>query len=148
MTPKCTRLSLRTDACDHWRVADEAVRLDKWLWAARFFKTRSLATDAVTGGRVHVGGERAKPSREVRGGDEIEIAIGQLRRTVVVRGLAERRGPAREAALLYEETAESVAAREAFVAQARLDAQTIVRGEGRPTKRDRRRMEETRRRLG
>jgi ribosome-associated heat shock protein Hsp15 len=123
------------------------VRLDKWLWAGRFFKTRSLATEAVTGGRVHVAGERAKPSREVRIGDEIEVAIGQVRRTVIVRGLAERRGPAREAALLYEETAESVAAREAYVAQARLAAQQVVRGEGRPTKRDRRRMEDAKRRL-
>ena len=123
------------------------MRLDKWLWAARFFKTRSLATDAVTGGRVHVGGERAKPSREVRVGDDVEVVVGQVRRTVIVRGLAERRGPAREAALLYEETAESVAAREAFVAQARLANQQVVRGEGRPTKRDRRRMDEARRKL-
>jgi len=124
------------------------MRIDKWLWAARFFKTRSLAAEAVTGGRVHVGGERAKPSRDVRVGDEVEVVIGQVRRTVIVQGLAERRGPAREAALLYEETPDSVAAREAFVAQARLDAQMVVRGEGRPTKRDRRRMEETRRKLG
>ena len=123
------------------------MRLDKWLWAARFFKTRSLATEAITGGRVHVGGERAKPSREVRIDDEVEVAIGQVRRTVIVRGLAERRGPAKEAALLYEETAESAAAREAFVAQARLANQQVVRGEGRPTKRDRRRMEDARRKL-
>ena len=124
------------------------MRIDRWLWAARFFKTRSLASEAVSGGRVHVGGERAKPSRDVRLGDEVEVVIGQVRRTVVVRGLAERRGPAREAALLYEETPESIAAREAFAAQARLDAQMVVRGEGRPTKRDRRRMDQARRRLG
>ncbi len=123
------------------------MRVDKWLWAARFFKTRSLASAAVTGGRVHVGGERAKPSREVRVGDEVEIVIGQVRRTVIVRGLAERRGPAREAALLYEETPDSVAARELHVAQAREAAQQVIRGEGRPTKRDRRRMDEARRRL-
>ena len=124
------------------------MRLDKWLWAARFFKTRSLATDAVVGGRVHVAGERVKASRDVKVGDELEIVIGQIRRTVIVRGVAERRGPAREAALLYEETPESIAAREAHVAQARLAAQQVVRGEGRPTKRDRRRMEDARRRLG
>ena len=123
------------------------MRIDRWLWVARFFKTRTLAADAVTGGRVHVGGERAKPSRDVRVGEEVEVVIGQVRRTVVVRGLAERRGPAREAALLYEETPESVAARELFVRQSREAGQSVVRGEGRPTKRDRRRMEETRRRL-
>ena len=88
------------------------VRIDKWLWAARFFKTRSAATEAVLGGRVHVDGERVKPSRDVRAGDTLEVTIGHVRRTVVVRAVAERRGPASVAATLYEETPESVAERE------------------------------------
>ena len=120
------------------------MRLDRWLWAARLYKTRALANEAVAGGLVHVAGQRAKPSREVRVGDELEVASGPVRRTVVVRGLAERRGPAKEAALLYEETPESVAARELHRAQARAAAQQVVRGEGRPTKRDRRRFDDAR----
>ena len=90
----------------------QRVRIDKWLWAARFVKTRSLATELVKAGRVRVGGvggSRLKPSREIRVGDTVEITLGEVRRTVVVRGLAERRGPAVAAALLYEETPESVA---------------------------------------
>ena len=90
----------------------DAVRVDKWLWAARFFKTRGTATEAVLGGRVHVNGERVKPAKEVRPGDTIELTIGAVRRMLVVRALAERRGPAAAAAELYEETPESVRARE------------------------------------
>src|SRR5690606_3522892 len=90
----------------------ERVRIDKWLWAARFFKTRALAIEAVKGGRVQVDGARVKPSRTVRVGDRIEITIGQTRRTVDVRALSDRRGPASVAATLYEETPESRAARE------------------------------------
>ena len=123
----------------------DAVRIDKWLWAARFFKTRSAATDAVAGGRVHVGGARVKPARPVRVGDDIEIVAGAVRRTVVVSGLSERRGPASAAALLYEETPESIAARELLRAQAKEAAKQVVHGEGRPTKRDRRRWESQRR---
>ena len=93
--------SLRTNACHHARVADEAVRIDKWLWAARFFKTRSLATDAVAGGRVHVNDTRVKPAKEVQVGDVVEITIGPLRRTVHVTGVAERRGSAQVAATFY-----------------------------------------------
>jgi ribosome-associated heat shock protein Hsp15 len=120
------------------------VRVDKWLWAARLVKTRSLASDAVKGGRVHVNGERVKPSKDVRPGDELLIAFGQGRRmTVVVRGTAERRGPAAKAALLYEETAESREARERHAAEARLAAPSHTPGGARPTKRDRRRFEAT-----
>jgi ribosome-associated heat shock protein Hsp15 len=125
-------------------VDSERLRVDKWLWAARFFKTRSLSADAVTGGRVQVNGQRAKPSKEVGAGDRLEITIGQSRRTVVVLGVAPRRGPASEAALLYEETAESVAAREALAAERRLTAPPPGSDLGaRPTKRDRRRFDET-----
>src|SRR3954447_20937886 len=88
------------------------VRIDKWLWAARFFKTRSAATEAVVGGRVHVGGERVKPARDVHAGDTLEIGVDDRRYVVVVTGLAEKRGPASVAANLYAETPESIAARE------------------------------------
>jgi ribosome-associated heat shock protein Hsp15 len=114
------------------------VRIDKWLWAARFFKTRSAATDAVAGGRVHVAGARVKPSREVRVGETVEITHGERRRTVVVRDLAERRGPASVAATLYEETPDSVAARERAAAERRLTQPVF---NTRPTKQDRRRLE-------
>src|SRR5438046_8184555 len=93
------------------RSLSNAVRIDKWLWAARFFMTRGAATEAVLGGRVHVNGERVKPSKEVRAGDLLEITIRDVRWTVTVTGLADRRGPAKVAATLYEETAESRAAR-------------------------------------
>lgn len=120
------------------------MRIDKWLWAARLVKTRSLAADAVKGGRVHVNGQAAKPSRDVVPGDRIELTIGQLRMEVIVRGTAERRGPAREAALLYEETDESRAARDRFAAERRLSRPADLGA--RPTKRDRRRYEQATRR--
>lgn len=124
---------------------DEPVRIDRWLWAARLAKTRPLAAEAVSGGRVHVNGAAVKPSRDVRPGDEIEVTTGQVRRTVVVRGTAVRRGPAPEARLLYEETPESIAARERHAQDRRLAAQAAPDPGGRPTKRDRRRLERTRR---
>jgi ribosome-associated heat shock protein Hsp15 len=123
---------------------DERLRVDKWLWAARLTKTRSLAADAVKGGRVQVNGQRVKPSKEVGPGDRLEITFGQSRRAVVVLGVAARRGPAKEAELLYAETAESVAAREAAAAERRL-AVPPPRFDlgGRPTKRDRRQFDAT-----
>jgi len=128
---------------------EKGVRVDKWLWAARLLKTRSLAAEAVKGGRVQVNGTRVKPSRDVGPGDEIEVTIGQLRRVVIVRGVAERRGPAKEAAVLYEETPESVAARELARERARLEAPPPGAGLGmRPTKRDRRRLDSARGRGG
>jgi ribosome-associated heat shock protein Hsp15 len=123
----------------------EAVRIDRWLWAARIFKTRALAAEALKGGRVHVGGQRAKASKEVRAGDRLMVTRERgLRLELVVRGVAERRGPAKEAALLYEETPASVEARERHAAEMKLAAAPGVRGAGRPTKRDRRRMEAAR----
>jgi ribosome-associated heat shock protein Hsp15 len=115
-----------------------SVRIDKWLWAARFFKTRSAATDAVLGGHVHVGGARVKPSRELKPGDTVEITQGTLRRIVVVRELGDRRGPASVAATLYEETAESIENRERHAAERKLTAPVFG---ARPTKLDRRRLE-------
>ena len=97
-------------------------RIDKWLWAARFAKTRSAATDLVLAGHVKVGGDRVKPAREVTPGDTIEIRLGPVRRVVVVTGLADRRGPAKVAATLYEETPESREERERLSLERRLDA--------------------------
>ena len=123
----------------------DGMRVDKWLWASRLLKTRSLAAEAVKGGRVQVNGQRVKPSKEVGPGDELEVTIGQIRRTVVVRGVAERRGPAKEAVTLYEETPESIAARELLAEQRRHSSPPPGADlGGRPTKRDRRRLDDAR----
>ena len=125
--------------------AVESVRIDKWLWAARFFKTRGAATEAVAGGRVRVNAERVKPSKDVRVEDIVEVRIGELRWTVVVNGVAERRGPARVAATLYDETPESIADRERHVAERRLTRPPGADLGPRPTKQARRRIEAFRR---
>ncbi len=120
-------------------VRSERVRLDKWLWAARFFKTRSLAGDEIGKGRVQVNGQSAKASREVRIGDLIGLRQGVEARTVLVKAVSERRGPAPEAQQLYAETPESVALRTRLATERRLSpepAQAIE--QGRPTKRNRR----------
>lgn len=114
------------------------IRLDKWLWAARFFKTRSLAQEAVEGGRVHYEGQRAKPARDVHVGARVVITVGHDTREIVVAALAERRGSAKDAALLYAETAESVVAREAAAAQRRAAAITNPVSDHRPDKQERR----------
>jgi len=121
------------------------MRLDKWLWAARFFKTRSLATEAVVAGHVHVGGARVKPAREVRVGDVLEIRRAAVTWTVEVRALAEQRGPASEAAALYEETKASQEARERNRLQRRLAVPLGADLGARPTKQDRRRLDALRR---
>lgn len=123
------------------------VRLDKWLWAARFFKTRPLAVVAIDGGKVRVNGERVKRARLVKPGDRLDIQLGPYTHTVVVRELSERRGPAAVAAGLYEETAESIAGREqvAFNLKA-AHVLFVTDSQERPTKRDRRRLEEFRKR--
>ena len=123
----------------------DPVRIDKWLWAARFFKTRGLAADAVKGGRVHLNEQPAKPSKDVKAGDRLEITIGQMRLTVDVVATSERRGPASEAARLYEETPESRASRERSAELRRLAPAPAPEIGGRPTKRDRRRFERSRR---
>jgi ribosome-associated heat shock protein Hsp15 len=123
----------------------ERVRIDKWLWAARFYKSRSLAADAVSGGLAQLNGARVKPSREVAAGDELAVTIGQTRRVVIVRAVAERRGPAKEAVKLYDETPESVAARELAAERRRLQSPPPGADLGmRPTKRDRRRLDSAR----
>lgn len=126
----------------------EAVRLDRWLWAARLVKTRALAVEAVKGGRVHLNGNAVKPSRDVRSGDRLEVTLPHGRMTVIVRAVAERRGPAAEAARLYEETPESREARERAADERRLAATPVPERGPRPTKRDRRRLERERGRHG
>ena len=126
------------------RMDDTPVRLDKWLWASRLVKTRALAAEAVTGGRVHLNGKATKPAKDVRPGDRIEVTIGHVRKVVDVRGTAERRGPAPEAQLLYEETPESVEQRLQAAAERRAAGAPLPVLGGRPTKRDRRRYDQTR----
>ena len=117
------------------------MRLDKWLWAARFFKTRSLAQQAVAGGRVQLNGERTKRAHEVRVGDSVDVRVDDRRWEVVVSGLSERRGPAEEARKLYEETAASRTERERRQDLRRWGAEPAAQLKGRPTKRDRRLLE-------
>jgi ribosome-associated heat shock protein Hsp15 len=124
----------------------EPVRVDRWLWAARLVKTRPLAAEAVKGGRVQVNGQRTAPGKRIKVGDRVEMTVGELRRCVLVRGTSARRGPASVAELLYEETPESVEARERHVAERRQSRQPDVDHGGRPTKRDRRRFEAAARR--
>ncbi len=118
------------------------VRIDKWLWAARFFKTRSLASDAVGGGKVELNGERVKPAKLVQAGDEVRVRLGPYEHIVTVRAVSERRGPATVAVTLYEETPASVAARIRHAEQLRLaPAAFVYEDKGRPTKRDRRELD-------
>lgn len=115
------------------------MRLDKWLWAARFYKTRSLASEEIGKGRVQVNNQEAKPAREVKPGDNVAMRQGPVTRTVLVRALSQQRGPAPVAQQLYEETADSLRLREAAAEQRRLGADPADGHEhGRPTKRDRR----------
>jgi ribosome-associated heat shock protein Hsp15 len=124
------------------------VRVDKWLWAARFFKTRSAATEAVAGGRVHVNDARVKAAKEVVAGDTVRVRIAEVERTVVVRALSDKRGPASVAAALYEETPASIAARERNAAERRLARPPGSDTGPRPTKQDRRRLDALRRGSG
>jgi ribosome-associated heat shock protein Hsp15 len=124
----------------------QAVRLDKWLWAARFFKTRALATDAVVGGHVHLNGTRVKPAKEVRVGDRLSIRVGPTEWTIDVRALSDRRGPATLARTLYEELPESQQAREDQRLQRKLAPPPVGHDLGaRPTKQARRRLDALRR---
>lgn len=122
------------------------VRLDKWLWAARFFKTRALAADAVETGKVEVNGERAKRAKQLQVGDGLRIRLGPYHHIVTVRALSEKRGPASVAATLYEESAEGRRAREAMQLQVKAAQSVPGYDRGRPTKKDRRDIEKLRRR--
>ena len=115
-----------------------ALRIDKWLWAARFYKTRGLAPEAIEAGRVRVAGERVKPAKEIRVGDAVEVGVGELVWKLEVRALSDKRGPAPAARLLYAETEAGRLAREAAQARRKLETEPSAELEGRPTKRDRR----------
>ena len=120
----------------------DSLRIDKWLWAARFYKTRSLAAEEIGKGRVQINGQDAKASREVKVGDRVRLRQGSVLREVVVRGISAQRGPAPVAQQLYEETSDSLLARELEARQRRLAAEPALAIEqGRPTKRDRRQMD-------
>jgi len=122
-------------------VTEQDVRLDKWLWAARFFKTRRLAQEAIAGGKVHVNEQRAKPARTVRIGDRIDITRGEYRFEIRVDSVSSRRGPARVAVGLYTESAESVARRSAIAEERALQRRAApLPPAGRPDKRSRRRI--------
>ncbi len=117
--------------------AHPRLRLDKWLWAARFFKTRALAKQAIEGGKVHCNGQRAKPAKEISVGDELRISRGPVEETVAVLALSDRRGGAPQARLLYEEHPESITAREDWRAQRRLQGGPVA-PQKRPDKQQRR----------
>ncbi len=126
--------------------AEGRVRLDKWLWAARFYKTRGLAAEAIAGGKVQVNGDRVKRAKPLQEGDELRIRQGPYEHLIVVRALSQRRGPAAQAAALYTERPESTAAREALALQLKsIHAAFVGDTRGRPTKRDRREIERLRR---
>jgi ribosome-associated heat shock protein Hsp15 len=124
------------------------VRLDKWLWAARFFKTRAIAADAIETGKVEVNGERAKRAKQLQAGDKVRIRLGPYYHVVTVREISERRGPASVAAKLYEEDSASKTAREALQAQMKASQPFFGYESGRPTKKDRREIEKLKRRSG
>ena len=122
----------------------DRLRIDKWLWAARFYKTRSLATEEIDKGRINVNAQQAKPSRDLRIGDTVVMRQGPVQRTIVVKGLSAVRGPAPQAQALYEETADSIQDRTRAAEARRLAAEPALSIEqGRPTKRDRRDIERT-----
>jgi ribosome-associated heat shock protein Hsp15 len=129
--------------------APTRVRLDKWLWAARFFKTRALAVEAIDGGKVRVNDDRVKRAKQIQVGDRVEVRQGPFLHAVIVQGLSERRGPAPEAAKLYQETPGSVAERERVAFQLKAAHVLFVpETNERPTKRDRRRLEDFRKKSG
>ena len=139
--PVCTGRAMRArrsavSCCAN--MSEDSLRIDKWLWAARFFKTRSLAAKAVDGGKVRLNGEGAKPSRTLKPGDELAIRIGELEWVIEVRVLSRQRGPATQAALLYAERDDSKARRMAAMALRKTSPHPAAGVKGRPTKKDRR----------
>ncbi len=120
--------------------ADDMLRLDKWLWAARFFKTRALASEAINGGKVHLNGSRCKPSKTVKAGDRLTISRPPYEYDITVRAINKQRRPAKEAVLLYEESEESKKARETLAVQLKLQAASRPQVTQRPTKKERRKI--------
>jgi len=139
----CLRPSL-PEAASGDNEAMEKMRIDKWLWAARFYKTRSLASEDIDKGRIQVNGQTAKPSREVKPGDTVQVRQGAVQRTVVIAGLSAQRGPAPVAQLLYQETADSIEQRAKQALQQRYAREPALSQEQVPTKRDRRDLEQAR----
>ncbi|HET7609433.1 MAG TPA: RNA-binding S4 domain-containing protein [Gammaproteobacteria bacterium] len=119
-------------------MTDNRVRLDRWLWAARFFKTRALSAEAIAGGKVHVNGTRAKAAKQLQVGDELRVRVGPYEWLLTVTGLSERRGPPAVARTLYEESPEGRAARERLAEQHKIAPAPTYQGKGRPTKTERR----------
>ncbi len=139
----CDAMKLTACAAAGHAVSADArsVRLDKWLWAARFFKTRSIAADAVGGGKVQLNGERAKPAKHVKAGDKLVVRSGDYEWSIAVKAVSERRSPAVQAQELYEETEQSRLAREEKAAQLKAERRAMPDlGRGRPTKRERRKI--------
>ena len=124
--------------------SEDRVRLDQWLWAARFFKTRALAADGVAGGKVELNGARPKRAHQVRAGDRLRLRLGHYEFMLTVRALSARRGPAPAAQQLYEEDAESVARRAELAARLKAEAASFSHFEGRPTKKERRAIQKVR----
>jgi len=116
----------------------QKIRIDRWLWAARFFKTRAVAADAVNGGKVHVNGQRVKSSRPIQAGDQLEITRGQIHSVVNVVALSDKRGPAKAAQMLYEETTKSIQERELRAEQRKLLNASMLKSQGKPDKHQRR----------
>ncbi|UCH52857.1 MAG: RNA-binding protein [Pseudomonadota bacterium] len=116
----------------------DVIRLDKWLWAARFFKTRALAAEAVAGGKVRLDGERTKPAKTIRVGDALTVRIGPFEHDIRVLALSTRRGPASQAALLYQESVTSQAARKELAARLAVERRCVMHSAGRPNKKERR----------
>ncbi len=119
----------------------DSVRVDRWLWAARFFKTRALAAAAVAGGKVQVNGSRAKPAKQLHEGDSLRVRVGPYDWILTVRAVTERRGSPRDAQLLYDESPEGRANRERLAEAHRIAPTPTYQGKGRPTKKDRRKLE-------
>ena len=122
----------------------DSVRLDKWLWAARFFKTRKMASEAINGGKVHLNGARTKPSRSIKAGDELEVTRDNYRYHIEVLGLNDKRRPAKEALLLYQETKESIEAREQEQEMRRLNNASVHQSDKKPNKKERRQIDKWR----
>ncbi|HEY7193301.1 MAG TPA: RNA-binding S4 domain-containing protein [Gemmatimonadales bacterium] len=120
---------------------EDSVRVDKWLWAARFYKTRAQASAAVAGGKVQLNGTRAKPAKAIHIGDELRVRIGPYDWLITVRAVTERRGSAKDAQLLYDESPDGKMARERLAEAHRLAPSPHYEGKGRPTKKDRRKLE-------
>lgn len=120
---------------------EDSIRVDKWLWAARFFKTRAQASAAVAGGKVQLNGTRAKPAKAVHVGDELRVRVGPYDWHITVRAITERRGSGKDAQLLYDESAAGRAARERLAEAHKIAPAPTYEGKGRPTKKDRRKLE-------